>query len=82
MDQIEAHRHPHYPPTARLAILELRAARGWTLAQTARIFLVSPLTLLPGWGVSMRKALMRWPSARAGEQVSRLRRITTFAGPL
>src|SRR4029453_1857685 len=29
MEQIEPHRRPHYPPTARLAILELRAARAW-----------------------------------------------------
>src|SRR5438093_1530303 len=36
MEPIKAHRRPHYPPTGRLAILELRAARGWTLAQTAR----------------------------------------------
>ena len=28
MAQIEAQKRPHYPPTARLAILELRAARG------------------------------------------------------
>jgi putative transposase len=45
MEQIEPHRRPYYPPTARLAILELRAARGWSLAQTARTFLVSPLTV-------------------------------------
>jgi hypothetical protein len=45
MEQIEPHRRPYYPPTARLAILELRAARGWSLAQTARTFLVSPLTI-------------------------------------
>ena len=44
MEQLEAHRRPHYPPTQRLAILELRAARGWSLAQTARIFLVTPAT--------------------------------------
>jgi len=50
MEQIEAHRRPHYPPTARLAILELRAARGWTLAQTARIFQVSPLTIASWMG--------------------------------
>src|SRR2546422_10280273 len=43
MEQLEAYRRPHYPPTARLAILELRAARGWTLAQTARTFLVTRL---------------------------------------
>ena len=45
MKQIEPHRRPHYPPTARLAILELRAIRGWSLAQTARSFQVSPLTI-------------------------------------
>jgi hypothetical protein len=50
MEQIEAHRRPHYPPTKRLAILELRAARGWSLAQTARIFLVSPLTIASWMG--------------------------------
>jgi len=50
MEQIDAHRRPHYPPTTRLAILELRAARGWTLAQTARIFLVSPLTIASWMG--------------------------------
>ena len=34
MKQIEPHRRPFYPPTALLAILKLRAARGWSLAQT------------------------------------------------
>jgi hypothetical protein len=29
MEQIEPHRRPHYPPTARLAILELRAIHTW-----------------------------------------------------
>jgi predicted RNA polymerase sigma factor len=50
MEQFEAHRRPHYPPTQRLAILELRAARGWSLAQTARIFLVTPLTIASWMG--------------------------------
>src|SRR5436309_12069584 len=50
MEQLEAHRRPHYPPIARLAILELRAARGWTLAQTARIFRVTPLTIASWMG--------------------------------
>src|SRR6266705_1596546 len=45
IEQIVPHRRPHYPPTARLAILELRAIRGWSLAQTARTFQVSPLTI-------------------------------------
>jgi transcriptional regulator with XRE-family HTH domain len=50
MEQLVAHRRPHYPPTARLAILEIRAARGWSLAQTARIFIVSPLTVASWMG--------------------------------
>jgi hypothetical protein len=35
MTQIEPPRRPHYPPTARMAILELRTARCWSLEQTA-----------------------------------------------
>jgi hypothetical protein len=30
MSQINPHRRPHYPPTERMAILELRAARGYS----------------------------------------------------
>src|SRR6059036_2957512 len=64
MEQLEAHRRPHYPPTQRLAILELRAARGWSLAQTARIFLVTPLTIA-SWMVRLDEdgphALARLP---------------------
>jgi len=36
---------PHYPPAERLAILALRAARGWNLAQTAAHFLLGPATI-------------------------------------
>jgi transposase InsO family protein len=43
--RIPAHRRPHYPPIERMAILELRAARGWSLSQTARRFLVTPATI-------------------------------------
>src|SRR5213594_5101723 len=64
MEQIEAHKRPHYPPTARLAILELRAARGWSLAQTARIFLVTPATIC-SWTMRLDEegpvALVRLP---------------------
>jgi predicted RNA polymerase sigma factor len=45
MGCIPAQRRPHYPPIERMAILELRAARGWTLTQTARRFLVTPATI-------------------------------------
>jgi hypothetical protein len=34
-----------YPPTERMAILELRAARGWTLEPTASTFLVTGATI-------------------------------------
>jgi len=45
MARIPAQRRPNYPPAERLAILELRAARGWSLAQTADRLLVTPLTV-------------------------------------
>jgi putative transposase len=45
MERIPAQRRPHYPPIDRLAILELRAARAWSLAETARRLLVMPLTI-------------------------------------
>src|SRR6266704_6118011 len=47
MEQLETHRRRHYPPTQRPA---LRAARGWSLAQTARTFLVTPLTIASWMG--------------------------------
>ena len=45
MERVPAQRRPHYPSIERLAILELRAARGWSQAQTARRLLVTPLTI-------------------------------------
>ena len=36
---------PRYAPRERLAILEVRAARGWSLKQTADAFLLTPATL-------------------------------------
>jgi transcriptional regulator with XRE-family HTH domain len=50
MGSIPAQRRPHYPPTERLAILELRAARGWSLAQTASRLLVTPATVAAWMG--------------------------------
>jgi transcriptional regulator with XRE-family HTH domain len=44
MARIPAQRRPHYSPIERLAILELRAARGWSLSQTAERLLVTPVT--------------------------------------
>jgi putative transposase len=45
MERLPAQRRPHYPPSERLAILELRAARFWSQAETARRLLVTPLTV-------------------------------------
>jgi transposase InsO family protein len=38
-------RRPHYTPVQRMRILQLRAARGWTLEKTARAFLLDLHTL-------------------------------------
>ncbi len=42
---IEPNRRPQYPPAERLAILLLRGSVGWTIAKTARMFLVTPQTI-------------------------------------
>lgn len=43
--RVAPHRRPHYTPVERLAILELKAAQGWSLAQTANTFLVAEPTV-------------------------------------
>jgi transposase InsO family protein len=50
MLRIPAQRRPHYPPTERLAILELRAARGWSRSQTARHLLVTAASVCSWMG--------------------------------
>ena len=45
MEQIPPNRRPNYPPTERMAILELKAARGWSLEQTANAFQVTSATI-------------------------------------
>ena len=71
MEGIPAQRRPHYLPTERLAILELRAARGWSQAQTADHMLVTPSTIASWMGrldeegpaalVQMRAPVNRFP---------------------
>jgi transposase InsO family protein len=71
MSRIPAQRRPHYLPTERLAILELRAARGWSQAQTAGRMLVTPVTVASWMGrldeegpdalVRMREPVNRFP---------------------
>ena len=48
MKSIAPHKRPHYAPTERLSILELRAARAWSVRQTADAFLVTAATIA-GW---------------------------------
>src|SRR5262245_19055749 len=43
--RIPGQERPHYPPIERLAILELRAIRGWSLNQTAHRLHLSPVTV-------------------------------------
>ena len=45
MDYITPHRRPRYGPFERMAILELRAARGWSLKQAADTFQVTAATI-------------------------------------
>jgi hypothetical protein len=45
MARTDPHHRPHYPPTERMAVLELRAARGWSLEQTAEAFVVTAATI-------------------------------------
>ena len=48
MARTQPHQRPNYTPIERLAILEIMAANGWSLAQTARIFMIDPDTIA-GW---------------------------------
>jgi transposase InsO family protein len=45
LERVPPHRRPHYPAVERLAILELRAARGWSAAQPAERFFVTEATV-------------------------------------
>ena len=45
MQRVAAHRRPQYTTVERMAILELRAIRGWNKAETARRFFVTDDTI-------------------------------------
>jgi len=45
MAQLLPHRRPYYPSAERMAILQLRAARNWSLEQAAKAFLVTAETI-------------------------------------
>jgi putative transposase len=46
MKRVDPQKRPHYVPTERMAIFELRAARGWSAQQTADAFLVTAATIV------------------------------------
>jgi hypothetical protein len=69
MASINPHRRPHYPPAERLAILELKAARGWSLEQTARVFHVTAPTI-GSWLARLDDTKYRyWLDARESQSV-------------
>ncbi len=45
MERVPPHRRPHYTPLERMAILELRAARGWSARQTTDRLRPTPTTV-------------------------------------
>jgi transcriptional regulator with XRE-family HTH domain len=89
MERLSAQRRPHYPAIERLAILELRAARGWSQAETARRLLVTPLTVAswtqrlddegPDTLVQVRVPVNRFPEL-VGYLVRRLRALCPRMG--
>ncbi len=44
-EHVPPRKRPHYPPAERLAILALRSIFGWSLAETARRFQITPKTI-------------------------------------
>ena len=50
MARIPPHQRPLYPPTERMAILEVKAARGWSLEQSAKAFLLTAATIASWMG--------------------------------
>ena len=68
MERVPPHRRPHYTPLERMAILELRAARGWSARQTAeRLHLT--VTTVGAWMARINEkgpnALLQLPIRRS-----------------
>jgi transposase InsO family protein/DNA-binding transcriptional regulator YiaG len=71
MQRIDPHKRSHYPPTERMAILELRAARGWSQQKTADVFHLTAATIAswmkrldeagPDALVQLRESVNRFP---------------------
>ena len=82
-------RRPHYCPVDRFAILELKAARGWSAAQAARRLVLSPGTLaswLKRLDASGKESLLALPTPvnkfpeMLAQLVQRLKATLPFLG--
>ncbi len=91
MMRIPALERPHYLPTDRMSILEIRAAHGWSMQQTADAFLVTAATIaswmkrLDEQGadalVQIREPVNKFPDFGAqGEAVSEMREGLSWPG--
>jgi transposase InsO family protein len=89
MTPIAPRARPFYPPAERMAILELRSARGSSLEETARKFLVTAATIASWVGrieeqrgdalVQLREPVNKFPDF-AGAMVRRLKAIFPAMG--
>ena len=91
MKRVAAHKRPHYAPIERLSILELRAARSWSMQQTADAFLVTAATITscmkrideegPDALVQIREPFNKFPDFGVqGEAVSEMREGLSWPG--
>jgi len=81
MQRIDPHRRPQYTMVERMAILELRAMRGWSKAETARRFFITDDTIrawlrlvdtrepVSIWATQRSHSCAFWPSHRRFEDV-------------
>jgi len=78
MAALAPQRRPHYPPSERMAILQLMAARGWSKAQTGRRFLVIDDTVASAAGQKLLRgchaAWRRTSSSRNSAPYTQLNR--------
>jgi transposase InsO family protein len=91
MGRVPASQRPHYHPTERLAILELRAARGWSVARVASVFQVTAATISswtkrvdedgPGTLLQTREPVNKFPDFVRGA-VQRLQTLCPLMGKL
>ena len=90
MGSIPPQRRPHYAAVERPAILELRAARGWSTQQTAERFLVTAATIAswmkrvdeagPNALVQLRAPVNKFPWWRESRETASTSKLSTTMG--